>query len=135
MIQHFLPPFFWRALQALEYRRIIPCIAKPTKKKPRTEANNMIGMMILIVQDQVWMQGRLDLLQHSPVQPGSSLQHGYMLSPLFFTELLKHGMKSSRKPVSLEPLIKQGSGLGHPVTAARKKSAGGTGRSDTATSR
>ena len=57
-----------------------------------------------------------------------------MLVPLFFTELLKHRMKSTWKPVSLEPLIKQGSGLGHPVTAARKKRACRTGRRNTAAS-
>ena len=39
----------------------------------------MIGMMILIVQDQVLVQSRLDLLQHSPVQSGSLLQRVYML--------------------------------------------------------
>ena len=43
-------------------------------------------------------------------------------------------MKSSWKLVSLEPLIKQSSGLGHPVSTAWEKRAGSTGRSDTATS-
>ena len=88
----------------------------------------MIGMTILILQDQVQMQCKLDLLQHGPVQPRGALRHGYMLAPLFFTELLNHRMKSTWKPVSLEPLIKQGSGLGHPVTAARNKRACCTGR-------
>ena len=54
-IQHFLPPFFWRAIQALEDRRIVPRVTKPTKEKPRTEAQNMIGMMTLIVEDQVFV--------------------------------------------------------------------------------
>ena len=45
-------------------------------------------------------------------------------------KILKHGVKSAGKPVPLEPLIKQSSGHGHPVIAAREKRAGSTGRCD-----
>ena len=44
-------------------------------------------------------------------------------------------MEGVWKPVSLEPLIKQGSGTSHPATAARKERACRTGRSNTAASR
>ena len=43
-------------------------------------------------------------------------------------------MNSGWKPVSFEPLIKQSSRLGHPVSTAWEKRAGSTGRCDAATS-
>ena len=52
----------------------------------------MIGMMVLIVQHQVFVQCRLDLLKHGPAQPGTLLQSNNMLLPVLCTKILKHGM-------------------------------------------
>ena len=71
------------------------CCTTHEGKNEGRNTHDMIGVMILIVHNQVLLQCGLDFLKHGPIQPGAVFQCNNMLLLLLFAKFLKHRMQGA----------------------------------------